>query len=411
LIVFSAEGGRPGPLRGLRVLDFTRVVAGPYATLLLGDLGADVLKVESPQRGDDSRAWGPPFLADDSAYYLGMNRNKRSIALDLKNPEGVAIARDLAGRSDVVIENFRPGVMERLGLDYESLREGHPELVYCSISAFGERGPYREWAGYDVMISAMGGLMGITGMPGGEPVKVGVAVVDVATGLYAALGVTCAVVEAQRTGQGQRVSTSLLSVELAILINAASSYLLAGEVMPPQGAAHQSIVPYQTFRCADDWIVIAAPNDRMFAILASELGTPQWPADPRFSTNRARVANREVLCALIGGIVAQLPAAEWLDRLGSAGIAVAPVNRMDQVFADPRVLALDPVIEVEHPRHGPLRMVRPALEFGATAASPAAHPPGLGEQTDELLREVLGLGAAELARLRTAGGIGTQARS
>jgi crotonobetainyl-CoA:carnitine CoA-transferase CaiB-like acyl-CoA transferase len=402
------DGARAGALSGIRVLDFTRVVSGPYATLMLGDLGADVVKVESLGEGDDTRAWGPPWVGADSAYYLGLNRNKRSIAVDLKTAEGAALARELAARSDVVIENFRPGVMDRLGLGYEALSRDHPELVYCGISAFGEHGPYRERPGYDVMISAMGGLMGITGTPGGDPVKVGVALVDVATGLYAALGVTAAVLEVQRTGRGQRVSTSLLSVELAILINAASNYLLAGEVMSPQGSAHSSIVPYQAFRCADDWIVIAAANDRLFAALANALGVPEWQRDERFATNAARVEHRELLCGLISDKVAAGPAAEWIARLGEAGVAVAPVNRMDQVFADPRGSALDPVQEVEHPAHGPLRLVRPALEMSAAAKVAATAPPALGQHTDEVLAELLGLDEDRIAALRRQGAIGGQ---
>jgi crotonobetainyl-CoA:carnitine CoA-transferase CaiB-like acyl-CoA transferase len=396
----------PGPLAGIRILDFTRVVAGPYATMALGDLGAEIIKVEEPRRGDDCRAWGPPSIGADSAYFLGLNRNKRSIGIDLSTAEGVSLAKALARRCDVVVENFRPGVMPRLGLDYASLQADHPALVYCSISAFGQSGPYRDWAGYDVMVSALGGLMGITGQPGGEPVKVGVALVDVATGLYAALGITAAVGHAKRTGQGQRVDTSLLAVELSILINAASSYLLASEVLTPQGSAHSSIVPYQAFRAADGWIVVGAANDKLFRLLAAELGHPQWASDERFSTNVARVANRDQLIGLIGAQLATKPRSAWLEMLGPAGVAVAPVNRIDEVFEDPRVQQLDPIVNITHPRYGNLRLVRPALEMSVTPTAVVAPPPELGGDTAAVLADVLGIGQAEYERLKTSGVLG-----
>ncbi len=375
-------------LGGIRVADFTRVVAGPYCTMLLGDLGADVIKVEEPGRGDDSRGWGPPFAGGESTYFLSVNRNKRSVCLDLRTDEGRDLARTLIAGSDIVVENFRVGFMASLGLDYASLRAEHPRLIYCSISGYGQMGPDRQRAGYDVIVTAQGGLMGITGTPDGEPVKTGVAQLDIATGLYAHSSILAALYHRERTGEGQVIDVSLLSTQVATLINAASMYLVAGEVLTPQGSAHASIVPYQAFAAADGYIVIGGANDKLFAQLANLLGHPEWPRDPRFATNADRVAHRATLIPLIEAIIRADTVAAWEARLATTGIAFAPVNRMDAVFRDPQVVASGQVVTVAHPTIGPVPLVGPAAHLSATPATVRLPPPTLGQHTEEVLHEL-----------------------
>lgn len=379
-----------GALTGIRVADFTRVVAGPYCTMLLGDLGADVIKVEQPSTGDDTRGWGPPFVAGESTYFLSVNRNKRSICLDLKSEEGMQEARRLIATSDVVVENFRPGAMDRLGVGYEALRRDHPGLIYCAISAFGQDGPARDRAGYDVSIQALGGLMGITGTPDGPPVKTGVALVDVAAGLYAASGIIAALYHREKTGQGQRIDVSLLTTQLAALINVASAYLVAGELPKRQGSAHASIVPYQVFPAADGYIMIGAANDRLFGQLCLVLGQPAWASDSRFRTNVDRVTNREQLITLIEEVIRTDTVAQWTQRLGEGGVAVAPVNDMEQVFRDPQVVHSGQVITVNHPTIGALPLVGPAVTFSQTPAQVVMAPPLLGQHTAEVHDELRG---------------------
>ncbi|MEU0948677.1 CoA transferase [Streptomyces canus] len=386
-------------LQGLRVIDFSRVVAGPYSTMLLGDMGAEVIKVERPGKGDDSRSWGPPSRGEVSTYFLGLNRNKKSIAIDLSTPRGVALARELIAGADVVVESFRPGVMERLGLGYETLREDHPNLIYCAISAFGQDGPYRDRPGYDLMVSALGGLMSITGTPGGEPVKTGVALIDVATGLYAALGVLAALNHRNATGQGQRVDISLLSTELAILINAASQYLIGGSVAEPQGSAHANVVPYQAFPTRDGHVLMGSPNDKLFGVLAEALGHPEWKDDPQYATNEARVEHRDHLIQLISAETVRETSAHWVDVLSRTGAPVAPINRMDAVFKDPQVQHLDQVAEVEHPLYGSYPVVTSALRMSVTPPVVGDAAPRLGQHTGEILNGGLGLSTEQVAQL------------
>lgn len=381
-----------GALSGIRIADFTRVVAGPYCTMLLGDLGAEVIKIEQPGRGDDTRTWGPPFVNGESTYYLAINRNKKSVCLDLHTEAGLAAARKLIAISDVVVENFRVGFMEQLGLGYEALRADQPGLIYCSITGYGQTGPYRERAGYDVIVAAQGGLLGITGTSDGPPVKPGVAVLDLTTGLNAYSSILAALYHRQRTGEGQYIDVSLLSAQLAMLINAGSAYLMAGEVPTPQGSAHMSIVPYQAFAAADGYLLIGAGNDKLFALLAGTLGHPEWPADPRFATNADRVRHRDELLPLIAAIIQTDTVAAWEGRLAPIGMAVAPINRMDQVFADPQVTHLGQVVTVEHPTIGPLPLVGPASRFSTTPAEVVSPPPLLGQHTAEVLRDLLGQG-------------------
>jgi crotonobetainyl-CoA:carnitine CoA-transferase CaiB-like acyl-CoA transferase len=376
-----------GVLSGIRVIDFTRVVAGPYCTMMLGDLGAEVLKIESPQ-GDDTRKWGPPFVEDESAYFLAINRNKKSVCLDLRTEEGQEAARKLIMTADIVIENFRTGVMEQLGLSYDELHPRHPGLIYCSISGYGRTGPYKDRAGYDVIVSAMGGLMGITGTPGGQPVKTGVALTDVATGLHAFSSILAALYHRERTGQGQRIDISLLSVELASLINAASNYLIGGVIQEPQGSAHNSIVPYQAFKAADGYILIGAANDKLFARLCHALNHPEWSNDPRFATNEARVQYRNILLPALEAVIATDTVTAWEQKLEAAGVAVAPINHMDQVFQDPQVVHSQQVVTMTHPTAGEIRLVGPAVTYSLTPTEMTAPPPRLGEHTEEVLQMI-----------------------
>ena len=378
-----------GALTGIRVADFTRVVAGPYATMLLGDLGAEIIKVEQPGTGDDTRTWGPPFAGGESTYFLAVNRNKQSICLDLHDPADLATAQRLIATSDVLIENFRPGFMDRLGLGYDTLRATQPGLIYCAISGYGQTGPYRDRAGYDVNVQALGGLMGITGTPDGPPVKTGVALVDVATGLYAFSAILAALYHRERTGAGQRLDVSLLSTQLATLINAASGYLVAGALPQRQGTAHSSIVPYQVFATADGYLMVAAGNDKLFARLCAVLGHPAWATDPRFATNADRVQHRESLLALIAAVLQTSTTAHWEQALEAAGVAVAPVNTLAQVFADPQVVHSGQVVTIDHPTVGDLPLVGPAVTYSATPAGVVLPPPLLGQHTAAIRRTLM----------------------
>jgi crotonobetainyl-CoA:carnitine CoA-transferase CaiB-like acyl-CoA transferase len=372
-------------LSGIRVLDFTRVVSGPYCTQLLSDLGAEVVKIERPGSGDDARSFGPPFIKGESVYFLSLNRGKKSVVIDLATEPGRQAARRLVGEFDVVIENFRIGYMASVGLDYEALAADHERLVYCSMTAFGETGPYKDRAGYDVMVSALGGMMGITGMPGSPPVKTGVALLDVATGVHAATAICAALYERERSGKGQRIELSLLGVQLATLINAASTYLVGGEVMGPQGNAHVAIVPYRAFRAADGYVIIGAANDSMFARLCEVLGIPGLAHEQRFITNADRVANREELETLIGERLTGAPVSEWLDRISAAGVAVAPVNSIDEVFSDPQVVASRQVASFDHTTLGEIKLVGSPIHMSRTPVAHQGAPPVLGEHTHEVL--------------------------
>ena len=377
-----------GILTGIRVADFTRVVSGPFATMLLGDLGAEVFKVERPGVGDDTRGWGPPFVGSETTYFFSVNRNKKSVVLDLQSEEGRALARTLCLRCDVVVENFRHGYMDRIGLGYDALRAERPDLIYCSISGFGQTGPYRDRAGYDVPIQAMGGLMSITGEPDRPPVKTGVALVDIIAAQYAFSGILAALFHRERTGEGQRVDVSLLSAELSALINVASAYLVAGEMPVRRGTAHAAIVPYQVFGASDGYVMLGAANDKLFAAFAAEAGRPEWATDPRFQTNRERVRNRETLLPLIDEVLRTDTAASWVERLQRVGVAVAPVNDIAQAFADPQVVASGQVVTVAHPVMERLPLVGPAAIFSQTPAEVRLPPPLLGQHTAEVLRSL-----------------------
>jgi crotonobetainyl-CoA:carnitine CoA-transferase CaiB-like acyl-CoA transferase len=378
------ESTHAAPLAGMRVLDLSRVLAGPLCTQVLGDLGADVVKVERPLDGDDTRHWGPPFAGEDAAYFLSLNRNKRSIALDLQTNEGADAVRRLAQRSDVLIENFRPGLMDRFGLELAVLRGANPRLVTCSLSAFGDDVPETaSRPGYDIIVQALSGLMSITGERDGEPTKAGVALLDVITGLYAAIGILAALRERERTGRGRHVSVALFDASVAALVNQAANYLIGGIVPEAMGSEHPNIVPYQVFHASDRPFILAAGNDRLFRRTCDVVGRPDLADDARFSTNEARVANRAALAPILADAFRTQTAADWLRRLETAAVACAPIRRLDEVFASPEGAAL--VREVADPSHGSLRLVASPIRFDGEPAGVPSAPPTLGQHTSEVL--------------------------
>lgn len=391
-----------GPLSGLRVLDLTRVLAGPYCTMILGDLGADVIKVEQPGKGDDTRAWGPPWAGTESAYYLTINRNKRGITVDLKSPEGQAIIRDLAAEADIVVENFKIGSLERMGIGYEQLREINPRLIWATVSGYGPDGPWADRPGYDFIVQGESGIMAITGEPDGEPMKVGVAIVDITTGLFTVIGIQAALRSREATGMGQKVDTSLLTSAVAWLANVGQSYLVSGEPTVRYGNAHASIVPYQTFKARDQHIIIGVGNDRQFSSLCAVLDRPDIATDERFVNNPMRVANREDLVTLLQSIFETRDSEHWLDGCYKAGIPSGKINSIEQVFNHPQVLARDMLVEIEHPMAGMLKMAGIPYELSASPASIRLAPPTLGQHTDEVLRD-LGRTDEEIRRLHESG--------
>lgn len=389
----------PGPLDGIRVIDFSRVLAGPYCTMLLGDMGAEVIKIEQPGKGDDTRAWGPPYLGTESGYYLAVNRNKQGIAIDLKSDAGRQIAVDLVRKADVVVENFRVGVMEKLGLGYDQLREVKPDIIYCSISGFGRSGPYSSRPGYDLIAEAMSGFMSVTGEAEGLGMRAGVAIGDVTTGMMACNMIVAALLHRERTGQGQLVEASLLDTIVGWLINANLYYLITGENQPRTGNAHALVVPYQAFPTADLPMIITAGNDRLFASLCHVLDRDDLASDPRFITNSDRIANRPALTAEIEGELAKRPAAEWAELLLNAGVPAAPINTMAEVFTDPHVLARDMLVELEHETLGRIRLPGTPMRFSETPAEVRIAPPVLGRDTRSILRQYTDLSEEDIERL------------
>ncbi|GEK46122.1 CaiB/BaiF CoA transferase family protein [Bisbaumannia pacifica] len=393
------------PLEGRLVLDLSRVLAGPWAGQLLADLGARVIKIEHPEHGDDTRGWGPPWLEGagprEAAYYLCANRGKQSLALDLTRPEGQALVRELAGRADILLENFKVGGLARYGLDYASLKALNPGLIGCSITGFGQDGPYASRAGYDFMIQAMGGLMSLSGEPDGMPMKTGVAITDVMSGLYAAVGVLAALDERGRTGVGRHIDVALLDVQVATLANQALNALVSGQDPQRHGNAHPNIVPYQAFACADGHLALTVGNDAQFARLARLLGRHEWAQDERFATNAARVTHRESLVPAIAQVLEARPRDAWLADFEAHGIPAGPINTLSQAFADPQVRHRRMLRRLER-GGGEIPQVACPLFFDGHSATAEAPPPALGEHSEALLAE-LGLTPEAIARLRREG--------
>ena len=404
----------PGALSNLRVLDLSRVLAGPWAGQMLADLGADVIKVERPGSGDDTRHWGPPFLRDgegrdtsEAAYYLCANRNKRSLTVDFTRAEGQRIVRELAAQSDVLLENFKVGGLAAYGLDYASLREINPRLIYCSITGFGQHGPYAPRAGYDFMIQGLGGLMSLTGRAADEagagPVKVGVALTDILTGLHATVAVLAALNHRHSSGAGQHIDLALLDVQVACLANQALNYLTTGVAPRRLGNAHPNIVPYQDFPTADGDFILTVGNDGQFRKFCAVAGHPEWAEDPRFASNAARVAHRGELIPLIRQATVFRTTAEWVGALEEAGVPCGPINDLAQVFSDPQVLARGLRVDLPHPLAGSVPGVASPLRLSATPVEYRHAPPLLGEHSEQVLRERLGLDGAAIAALRAQG--------
>jgi crotonobetainyl-CoA:carnitine CoA-transferase CaiB-like acyl-CoA transferase len=400
----------PAPLSHLRVLDLTRVLAGPWCTQLLADLGAEVIKIERPGSGDDTRAWGPPFLKEadggdtgEAAYYLAANRGKKSVTLDLASADGQRIARDLAARSDVVVENYKVGQLQKYGLDYATLSALNPRLVYCSITGFGQTGPYKDRAGYDFIIQGMGGFMSITGerddLPGGGPQKAGVAVSDLMTGMYSAVAILSALAERERTGWGRQIDMALFDTMVAMLANMNMNYLTTGKAPARAGNAHQNIVPYQVFAAADGHVIVAVGNDNQFARFCEVAGRPDLARDPRYAKNADRVRNRAELVPLVEAMVQARPMAFWAERLEAAGVPCGPINSIAQALADPQIVARGLRVDLPHPRAGLVPVVASPIVMDGERAVSDAPPPTLGQHTRAVLGELLGLSAAQLDTL------------
>ncbi len=403
-----------GALSHLRVLDLSRVLAGPWAGQILADLGAEVIKVERPGNGDDTRAWGPPFLKDaygestgEAAYYLSANRNKQSVTIDFTKPQGQQLVRALAAKSDILIENFKVGGLEAYGLDYASLKALNPDLIYCSITGFGQTGPYAKRAGYDFMVQGLGGLMSLTGRPEGEegagPVKVGVALTDILTGLYSTVAILAALAHRQHDGGGQHIDMALLDVQVACLANQAMNYLTTGVAPQRLGNAHPNIVPYQDFPTADGDFILTVGNDSQFRKFAEVAGRPEWADDPRFATNTLRVANRSVLVPLLRQATVFKTTAEWVTQLEAVGVPCGPINDLAQVFADPQVQARGLAMQLPHALAGLVPQVASPIRLSETPVEYRNAPPLLGEHTRQVLKQVLGLHADAVEALRQSG--------
>lgn len=373
-----------GALKHIRILDLSRVLAGPYCTMILGDLGAEVIKVEAPGGSDDTRKWGPPFKNDVSAYYLCTNRNKKSITIDLKSMEGVETIKQLVKHSDVIVNNFKTGTMDKFGLDYETLSAINPGLIFCSITGFGETGPNKDMPGYDFIIQAMSGLMSITGDEQSGPQKYGVAITDILTGLYATIGIQGALLERTQSGQGQKLDISLYDSAVSALVNIGSNYLMSGELPKRMGNHHANIVPYQTFQTMDGEMVIAVGNDHQFKTLCKLLGKPHYSDDERFKTNPARVENREVLVPLLQAIFLTKSTDHWKEKCDKHSIPCGPIQTLDEVVKDPQLQARDMFIDYDHPTAGAMTMIGSPLKLSRTPVTATSHPPDVGEHNDEV---------------------------
>ncbi|MES0883104.1 CaiB/BaiF CoA transferase family protein [Roseibium sp. SCP14] len=419
----SQSPAAPGSLAGLVVLDLSRILAGPTCTQILGDLGAEVIKIERPGRGDDTRGWGPPFLKDgdgnetqESAYYLSSNRNKASVAIDLASEEGQKMIRELAVKADILVENFKVGDLKRRGLDYETLKALNPRLIYCSVTGFGQTGPYSHRAGYDFLIQGMGGIMSLTGFPddeGGTETKCGVGIADVMCGMYAAVSILAALNHRHETGEGQHIDISLLDAQVSWLINQGVAYLVSGEVPGRLGNGHPTIVPYETFPAADQSFIIAVGNDSQFQKFCDVAGAPELASDPLFAKNADRVRNRKQLIPLIRRLTIEKTAAEWIRRLEEAGVPCGPVNDLGQVFSDPQIVERNMRITLPHPLSDTVDLIGSPINLEKTPVTYAKAPPLLGADTEDVLTRHLGLDASALADLAEKGivDLGADARN
>ncbi|MDF2178005.1 CaiB/BaiF CoA-transferase family protein [Aliiglaciecola sp. CAU 1673] len=396
-----------GALSGIKVLDLSRILAGPWATQMLGDLGADVIKIEATQKGDDTRGWGPPYVGEDenavAAYFCAANRNKRSLALDISQAKGQEIIKALASKADVLVENFKTGGLQKYGLDYSSLFALNPRLIYCSITGFGQSGPYKNRAGYDFMIQAIGGLMSVTGEPEGSPMKAGVALTDILTGLYAANAIQAALLYRQQSGLGQHIDLALLDVQVACLANQAMNYLASGKAPQRLGNAHPNIVPYQSFETMDGYIILAIGNDQQFARFCALAKQNELALDPRFATNAARVQNRQILVPLLEPILKQFSCAWWLQHLENEGVPCGPVNDIQQVFADPQVQFRQMQQAFNDSQGQSIPFVANPINFSASPVKYAKAPPQLGEHSQDILQEWLHLSSEEIQQLSLTG--------
>ena len=394
----------PGALDGLTVIDLTRVLSGPYCTMMLADMGARVIKIEQPGRGDDTRAWGPPFQNGESAYFLSINRNKESVTLNLKHPEGRCVLDALIERADVLVENFRPGTLERMGLGYADLSQQRPGLVYCSISGFGQTGPRRREPGYDAVMQGEGGLMSITGAPDGPGYRLGIAIVDIVSGMFSAYGIAVALLARERTGRGQHIDVGMLDAAAALLTYQAGIHFTTGEAPGRLGNRHPSITPYETLEAADGELVVAVGNDQLWRTFCGVIGAEALADDARFRTNKDRVAAREALRPLLVERMRTRPAAEWIERLKAAGIPCGGVRDLAQVFADPQLIERAMVVAIDHPVAGAIRQLGVPIKMSGTPGAVRTPPPALGQHTEAILGE-LGMSGPEIARLRADGAV------
>jgi crotonobetainyl-CoA:carnitine CoA-transferase CaiB-like acyl-CoA transferase len=394
-----------GPLSGLRVLDLTRVLAGPTCTQMLGDLGAEVIKIERPEAGDDTRGFAPPFVPNtkESAYFVGVNRNKKSVTLDIAKPEGQAIIHKLLEHCDILVENFKVGALAKYGLGYEQLAKTHPRLIYCSITGFGQTGPYAPRPGYDALIQAMGGVMSLTGEPNGSPQKVGVPVADLFAGLYGCIGILAAVNHRNNTGQGQQIDIGMLDTHVAWLANQGMNYLATGENPVRLGNQHPNIAPYQEFPTKDGYLILAVGNDPTFERFCKAFGQEALLADPRFATNPIRVQNRQLVTDTLTPVMKSKTTAEWIDALEALKIGCGPINTLEQVFADPHVQAREMVVEMAHGSGETVKVIANPVKLSATPPSYRSAPPVLGEHTEDVLASVLKMSASDIAALKEKG--------
>lgn len=390
------------PLKGVKVLDISRVLTGPFCTMILGDLGAEVIKVEIPGKGDETRAWGPPFAEGESAYYLSINRNKKSLTLNLKSDEGRKILLELAKECDVIIENFLPGTVERLGVDYETIKKVNPEIIYCSISGFGQDGPYRDFPAYDLLMQGMGGLMSITGEKDGPPIRIGVALIDIGAGMYAALGILAALMVKKETKKGQYIDVSLMDTEVSWLTYMASNYFLTGKNPVRMGSAHPNIVPYQAYKARDRYFILAVGNDKIWERFCEAMNLNDIVDDPRFCTNEKRVENREELNAILGEIFATKDSHEWIEILRKARVPCGPVNEISDVVNHPQVKHRGMVVSMEHPTIGEVKVLGNPINLSLTPPEYHSPPPLLGQHTEEILQR-LGYTTEDIKNLREKG--------